>query len=101
MRVVVVVMIVAIQRECTASPCPKQSAVFRCRGDDSGCALATDMPVEANDTVRPAHHDMQLVADHEHCTASFFANPFNLLIEGRRPTLICLTSALMGPNSVI
>ena len=86
--IVIVVVIMAVERQRAAGPGAKERAVFRGRGHNGGRAFATDMPVEADHPVRCAHHHVQLVADHQDGAAGFFPYLFDLSIEGGRTRLI-------------
>jgi ribosomal protein L15E len=63
MRVVVPML---VQRQSALRAKPEQSAVFwRCR-HHAGCALATDVVIQANHPVTCSHNNVQIVADHQH-----------------------------------
>jgi len=85
---VIVIMLVSIKSECAACPCAEQSAIFWRRSNNSRGAFTANMSVQANNAIRRAHDDMQFMANHQDGASSGLAYAFDLLIEGRRPTLI-------------
>ena len=76
-----VIVIMTIQRQGPARSGPEQRAVFGGRGHNLWSTLTTHMPVEANHPVRRAHHDVQLMTDHQNGAARVAAHCLNLLVK--------------------
>ena len=94
---VIVSVVVFMSVKCEGAACSgaKQRPIFWRRSHDPGGSLATNMMIEADNTVRGAHNHMQFVADHQNGTAGIIAHGFDLLVERRRPALIQALSGLV------
>ena len=64
-------MFMAIKRQRALGAAAKKRPVFRRRCHLFGVARTADMTIETDHPVRRRHHQMQLMADHQHGTAQF------------------------------
>ena len=98
--IMVMIMVMAIERERAVRALPKERAVFRRGSDHLGLPLTADMTVETNDTVRRAHHDVQIVADHQNGTAEIGPHLLDLAIKGGRTRLIEALGRLIEEQNI-
>jgi hypothetical protein len=82
-NVVLVGMMVRVNREAIACSGAKQREVGGVRADRLGLAVAADVVIQTDDLVGRGHHQMQVVAYHEHAAAFAFGNGINKGIELR------------------
>jgi hypothetical protein len=59
----------------------KQGAILGVSADVLRMALAADPVIQANDTIGRAHHNVQVVADHQHATAKVIPDFLNLTVK--------------------
>ena len=96
MRLVVFVIVVIvrvavsmlIQRHCSFGATSEKGAILWRVRDHLWGSFATDMAVQAKNTIRRSHDHMQIMADHYNGAPQFLANLFNSLVKRCRPWLV-------------
>ena len=66
----------------------EQAAELVVYDDLQGCAAATHVAVEADDPIGGSHHDMQIVAHHEHAATPSIHDPADQLVQLGLPRVI-------------
>ena len=80
--VMAVRVLVAVKRQRLGGVAPEQPVIGGRGRHDFGRALAADMAVQAHDPIRRAHHDLQVVADHQNGAALRGAHLLDPRVEG-------------------
>ena len=79
------VVMVFVDRQPGCRAMPEQALVLGIGRDCTGCSLAADMTIQADDLVSGCHDDVQIMGDEQDAAAGFIPNGRDQFIRWNSP----------------